>query len=215
VAQITKLEKTNSMNRDMSGAKIFALWLLRHVGPIENREAIIGDLLERVSDGQSVRWFWREVLGAVAAGIRMRWTYVGLALLGLVLPNLLWHPLLPISLWRLPNPFLDGVSSWALGFGWPLSAAFECGFTVVELSFLLLIEVVIVFAFQKALSWANVGRSVLIVFPILSIGLVMSLELDGHLPHRIENAVDQIPFFCAMLASLWASHSCRGVAKPN
>lgn len=193
------------MNQDMTRTRTFALWLLRHAGPLENREAIIGDLLERLADRKSARWFWREVLSALAAGIRMPWTDVGLALLGPVLPILLWRPLLPISLWRLPNPFLDGVLNWAVSLGWPLSAAFECGFRVVGLTFLLMIELMVVFAFQRTLSWTNVGRALLIVFPILSVGLLLSLQLDGHLPNHIENAVDQIPFFCAMLATLLSS----------
>lgn len=205
MAQITSIERTDDMNQDMTGPRTFALWLLRHAGPPESREAIIGDLLERLKDRKSARWFWREVFSALAAGVRMPWTDVGLALLGPVLPILLGRPLLPISLWRLPNPFLDGVSNWTLTLSWPLSAAFECGFRVLELTFLLTIELMVVFAFQRTLSWANVGRAVLIVLPILSVGLLLSLQLDGFIPHHFENAVDQIPFFWAMLTTLLSS----------
>ncbi len=183
------------MNKDMARAKAFALWLLQHVGPRENREALIGDLLERAAEGRSATWFWREVSSALAAGIRMPWKDAGLALLGPVLPILLWRPLLPISLWRLPNPFLDGFGSLALRWSWPLWAVFDCGLRLVELTGLLMIEAIALLAFQRALSWANVGRAVLIIFPILSAGLFLSVELDEHLPRQIETAAAQMPFF--------------------
>jgi hypothetical protein len=201
-----------NMNQDMTRARTFALWLLRHAGPLENREAIIGDLLERLRDRKSARWFWREVLSVLMAGIRMPWMDVWLALLGPVLPILLWRPLLPILLWRLPNPFLDGDFPWALSLGWPLSAILDCGLRLAVLTFLVMVELMVVFAFQRTLSWANVGRAVLIIFPILSVGLFLSLELEGHLSHRMDNAVEQIPFFCAALAALLLSGGRRFVA---
>jgi hypothetical protein len=203
------------MNKDLARARAFALWLLQYVGPRENRETIIGDLLEQAPERKSATWFWREVLSALAAGIRVPWKDAGLALLGPVLPILLWRPVLPISLWRLPNPFLDGVSFWAVSWGWPLSAVFDCALRLVELTVLLTIEVIVVLALRRTLRWANAGRAVLISFPILSVGLLLSLELDGHLSHQIENAVAQIPFFCAMLAALVSSGRGRLATAPR
>ena len=188
------------MRNEIGRARTLALWVLRRVGPRENREAMIGDLLEQVSAGKSATWFWREVLSALVAG--MRWADVGLALLAPVLPILLWRPLLPIALWRLPNPFLDGGVS---GFGWPTSAMIGCSVTVTLLTLLVMIELMVVSAFRRTFSWANVGRWMLMAVPMLSLGLFLSLELDGHLPHKVANVVDQVWLCGAMLAGLWTN----------
>jgi len=38
------------------------IWLLQHLGDGASRDALIGDLLERVAEGQTAGWLWREVL---------------------------------------------------------------------------------------------------------------------------------------------------------
>ncbi len=102
-----------------------------------------------------------------------------------------------------------------MSLGWPFSAVFDCALRLVELTVLLTIEVIVVLALRRTLRWANVVRAALISLPILSVGLLLSLELDGHLPNQIENAVAQIPFFCAMLAALLLSGPGRLEGTPR
>lgn len=49
-----------------------ALWLLRHgcVGPYN--EALVGDLIERLREGQTRGWFWKQVFIALVFSVRER-----------------------------------------------------------------------------------------------------------------------------------------------
>jgi signal peptidase I len=47
-----------------------AIWLLERLAPSYRREALAGDLMEQVRHGCSHVWLWRNVLQAVAVGIR-------------------------------------------------------------------------------------------------------------------------------------------------
>src|SRR5689334_16476533 len=48
-----------------------AMWLLARLSPAERRDSIIGDLVERFSEGESPWWFWGQtahVLATVVLG---------------------------------------------------------------------------------------------------------------------------------------------------
>lgn len=45
-----------------------ATWLLEHMPPSEHDDALAGDLLEEFRCGRSTRWYWRQVLAAIAIG---------------------------------------------------------------------------------------------------------------------------------------------------
>jgi hypothetical protein len=53
------------MNSERSQPPTLASWLLRHLCSTKDHEALTGDLYERFGEGQSERWFWRQVLIAI------------------------------------------------------------------------------------------------------------------------------------------------------
>jgi hypothetical protein len=52
-----------------SGPPALATWLLERIVPGENNEALAGDLLEEFNRRGSAAWYWRQVLGAILAGV--------------------------------------------------------------------------------------------------------------------------------------------------
>ncbi|MEO6815366.1 MAG: hypothetical protein ABI177_01590 [Edaphobacter sp.] len=72
-----------------------ASWLLKHFifGP--HREALTGDLTEELQSGRSAKWYWRQVLSAIAVGALIKSRDYALALVF----SLAWSMLYPP--WRL------------------------------------------------------------------------------------------------------------------
>jgi hypothetical protein len=56
------------MNSKGSQPPALASWLLRRLCGTKDREALTGDLYERFGEGQSERWFWRQVVIAILVG---------------------------------------------------------------------------------------------------------------------------------------------------
>lgn len=56
------------MNSERSQPPALASWLLRHLCSTKDREFLTGDLYERFGEGQSERWFWRQVVIAILVG---------------------------------------------------------------------------------------------------------------------------------------------------
>jgi hypothetical protein len=46
-----------------------AVWLLTRLTPAEHRDSIVGDLVERFSEGESRRWFWKQTAHALATAL--------------------------------------------------------------------------------------------------------------------------------------------------
>ncbi|HXI38380.1 MAG TPA: hypothetical protein VNH83_00305 [Bryobacteraceae bacterium] len=71
-----------------------AIWLLRHVRPGSHNQALTGDLVEKFRQGRSHRWFWKQVLIAIAVGVlgevRQHWPQFTYAIAGGALPAFLW-----------------------------------------------------------------------------------------------------------------------------
>ena len=74
------------MSKERSQPPTLAVFLLRHLCPKDNQEALIGDLLESFREGRSDGWFWRQVLIALLAGVskglRLHWPQICFAVVG-------------------------------------------------------------------------------------------------------------------------------------
>lgn len=49
------------------------VWLLEHFGPETNIEALTGDLLEGLSQGKSIGWYWRQIRAAIPWNKHLRY----------------------------------------------------------------------------------------------------------------------------------------------
>ncbi len=81
------------MNGNKPNPPTSAIWLLRHVCPGRDNDALTGDLLERFREGQTRGWFWKQVLMAFAVGImrelRQHWPAFCYAIAGAAMPAIL------------------------------------------------------------------------------------------------------------------------------
>ena len=89
-----------------------AIWLLQHLCP-HSSDALLGDLIERFREGQSVGWFWKQTWIACALGvlrtIQRHWPHLCYAIAGTAMGPLLYGAVtsLPFALhrWGLPWPW--------------------------------------------------------------------------------------------------------------
>jgi|SRR5579863_1555729 len=66
-----------------------AIWCLRHACPNGDNDALTGDLIERFREGQTRRWFWRQVFIALGE-IRRHWPHFCYAIVGTVVTLFFW-----------------------------------------------------------------------------------------------------------------------------
>jgi hypothetical protein len=75
MARSAAVGKRKSMRSSKPPA--LAAWLLMHLTPGDNHDALVGDLLEEFQQGRSAGWFWRQVLRAIPASLvhelRVHW----------------------------------------------------------------------------------------------------------------------------------------------
>ena len=74
------------MSNELVRPPRLAVLLLRHLYPKDNRDVLIGDLLERFREGRSNRWFWRQAMVAITVGVwrslRLLWPEISFAFAG-------------------------------------------------------------------------------------------------------------------------------------
>jgi hypothetical protein len=56
-----------------------ATWLVEHMVPGAQNEALAGDLIEQFSQGRSAGWYWRQVIGAIVVGCWREFRTLGAA----------------------------------------------------------------------------------------------------------------------------------------
>jgi hypothetical protein len=181
------------MNTDRSHPPRLAVWLLRRLCPSRNREAITGDLLERLGEGRSGGWFWRQVLVAILVGASLQfrlWTEICVAAAGTALIWCVpWRRVFPI------DAMSSGLMSWGERFLW--IGAIEITTTLVVLPLF-----VILFRLRGMFSGANLLRVFFISGMLFAAGDLPAFWWDVRRPISPSQAVWVVPI---MLASIFAA----------
>ena len=64
-----------------SGPPTLATWLMTRLASGENRESLIGDLIEQYSGGRSSAWYWRQTISAIVTSLSAEaWRHQALAI---------------------------------------------------------------------------------------------------------------------------------------
>lgn len=150
-----------------------ATWLIRHLGHEDTRDVPTGDLFERFSEGESGRWFWRQVLVAITLaalkGLRADRLRICFSASGAVL-------LLLISDKIMRLPAIERL--WVLGIGlpWPISSAYDFGFRRVVAALIVQPLLAAALLIDHAFSWSRILKAFGISF-----GLPVAMSLSGTL----------------------------------
>ena len=111
------------MRGEKSDPPALAIWLLRHLRPGRDSEALSGDLLETFAERRSRGWLWRQVLIAIAMG-----PHIGYAIAGTAAAALTGYGISPspaVVRWRM--------LTWALPWPWP-GVVFDSGLATLYVS---------------------------------------------------------------------------------
>ena len=188
----------------------FATWLVEHVIPGDNNEALAGDLMEQLRQGRSVSWYWRQVLGAILVGwskeLRILWTAVGI--------TMVWT--LGISkyygrLWVYAQS--QAYTIWGMRHGWTLGITFEIeGFTVFN-ALPLALAVCMYLGLTRMFSLRRFLRGFSAGLLTLALGIyICVIQSPKWLLHHKEtfvgHLVASLPVLFGLFVSMWA-------AKPN
>ncbi len=137
------------MNKKQPQAPALAVWLLRRLYPKRSREGITGDLLEKLHEGRSERWFWRQVLVAILVGtsdqLRHRWAETCVAATGTAS---IWF--IPWGL-IFPTAAMSTSMNWGARLPWLLAIEIMTALMVLPFFGVLLHR-------SRSLRWANLLR---------------------------------------------------------
>lgn len=185
------------MNSKRSQPPALAMFLLCHLCPKENREVLIGDLVESFREGHSDGWFWRQALIALVAGVskglRLQWPQACFAVAGTLV--------IQRESWIMRMPAIERLWERGISLQWPLSTAYDFGFTAVLATLMLLPLLAILLLLGRTASWHSLLRTLSISFPLLVASNVVSLFLWGPQP-TFRALLILIPFFMLLISAL-------------
>ena len=140
-----------------------AIWFLQHACPGDN-EALAGDLIERFREGQTRRWFWRQVFIAfilsVLGEIRRHWPHVWYAIAGTVVTWCFWDA---HALRHVPGPHWSDLP-------WPWS---QLAFELSRPALLALAALSILatgLAIERSFRWVSLLRTAVINLTLITLG---------------------------------------------
>jgi hypothetical protein len=194
------------VNERQPNQRGFALWLLRQFGPENDREAIIGDLLESLGDGRSATRLWREVMIALSVrlskGLRIHWQELCFSVAGTAL---IVGVLLPLRITR--SPAIVRMWVWGFGLGWPLSSVYDFGFRALRPALMTLTVLIVFLVSKRTLNRVNILRALLVSLPLfVSWFLLVALYASGS-NYSSWRMVGWAPYFLALLIPAWWSRS--------
>jgi hypothetical protein len=182
-----------------------AIWLLEHLMPGGNDDALAGDLLEAYSQGRSAGWYWRQVLVAIMVGfskeLRMRWITIifAVTVCGAVPWQQLWY-----------SSRFQSIIVWGIKLPWPASLLYAIAFLVAFQAVILLVALSIYIGATKSVSLRNFLKGLSMALLILSLGTIGVMFLSVlQLPRLFfYYVVWRLPLFFSLLLGMW-------VARPS
>jgi hypothetical protein len=184
-----------------------AAWLLRHLVSKRDREALIGDLVERFGEGKSEGWFWRQVVMAIVVGgsrgLRERWPEICFSVVGTAV---LWFWAGRLIGKILEQPVMGRAWDWSVYLPWPWSMAydqvFRCGVAALMVQPILAALLLL----GRGFRWMNLVRTFLVSLPLIVItGLAWEVW-------PAESSMSIFLYLAGMWCTLWISvwMGCRG-----
>ena len=212
------------MSNEQSQPPTLGMFLLRHLCPKDNREILIGDLLESFREGRSDGWFWRQVLIALLAGVskglRLHWPQICFAVAGTFVILIEW--------WIMRIPEIERLWARGISLQWPWCTAYDLGFRAALAALMLQPLLAIVLLLGRVFSWASLFRTFSISFLLVAASLVVVLGLlplptSGYRPPPstfrafLMNLIQfqwhplrYVPFFIGLLISAWVGCAPSG-----
>jgi hypothetical protein len=174
-----------------------ATWLVEHLMPRNNSEALAGDLSEQFSQGLSVAWYWRQVLVAILVSFSKEL-------------HILWVAASFTIVWIPAVAKLQAAFSWGMGLPWPFSEIVTIAFFTVLNAVPLLVSLVIYLSVRNRLRLRLIAQGFLGGIVGFSLGLIggMVLPIHGKAGSFAGYLVLSMPLFFGLLVSL-------GVMRPT
>jgi hypothetical protein len=140
-----------------------AVFLLRHLHPKDNREVLIGDLVESFREGRSERWFWGQVLVALTVGISralpLLWPEISFAFAGTLV--------IQLESWIMRMPLIERLWAQGISLRSPLPTIYDFGFQAALGAIMLQPLLAVVLLLARRFSWYSVLRTFSICFLLL------------------------------------------------
>ena len=151
------------MSNELVRPPRLAVLLLRHLYPKDNRDVLIGDLLERFREGRSNRWFWRQAMVAITVGVwrslRLLWPEISFAFAGTLV--------LQLEFWIMRMPSIERLWAQGMSLQWPLSAVYDFGFQAALGTIIVQPLLAILLLLAGRFSWYRVLRTCSICWLLL------------------------------------------------
>jgi hypothetical protein len=208
---------------------LLATWMLEHIAPGPGNEALAGDLLEEFRQGRSVGWYWRQILAAIAIAL----SNVILSRIAAMVFTTAWCTVVPawlLAITGVEAHFNLHQRFWQMDWPW----SFVCDWGLLLLANLAFIWTGIVLYLISSLgstgnlSLRSLGRGMLSGLPALATlsaalvvlpGMFIQLQasrqglpgtqpiLNGRIDIHIAAILVRLPFFLAILTSIWGATS--------
>lgn len=169
--------------------------------PFHLREALLGDLLEKFQEVQSPTWFWREVVAAILLSLRPRLSAVIFAIAGTLSEQLWFRSPWWKVVWQ--SSMFESLYGRVVQCPFPLGVMYGFGLQAAISTINILLLLSLFWSFKRLWRWTNVRNSILLCFPLLTIGLL----IDALLPASYAAFLRVVPTFGALIIAIFISDS--------
>ncbi len=179
-----------------------ATWLVEHMIPGDNNEALAGDLLEQFREGRSVAWYWRQVIVAILVGcskeLPILSTAIGVTVVWISILSQLYG-----QNWHVAQA--EASIFWATRHGWTLSDTYYRIGSLVALNGLpVVLTVGIYLSLTKMFSLRRFLRGLSAGLLTMAFGIYLRW-LAWHYRSLIGSLAWSLPIFFGLLVSMWAA----------